>query len=169
PVPQPGEICSGRSFSSLRTPPAKPAKTAETARTTTIPLAALIVDRVDGEHDREQEHVVHALGDMNHELLPECELTRDRRHDLATEADRVVPAGEASLRSEQAECRVDVVMLAEETSVPDLGDTLTADDDVVRGGHQVLADLGDLVTCLVAEGQALGEAEVAADVETLIA
>ena len=60
-------------------------------------------------------------------------------------------------------------MLAEEPRVPDLGDSLTADRYLMRGGHQVLADLGDLLARLVAEGEALSQAQVAPDVEARVA
>src|SRR6266568_3628787 len=62
-----------------------------------IAVPALVVDRVDGEHDSEQEHVVDPVRRVDGELLPEGELARDGRHQPAVQADRVVPASEAPL------------------------------------------------------------------------
>src|ERR1022692_3763536 len=84
----------------------------------------------------------------------------DPDHGLRTQAQ---PS--AGRQRELADAGVDLVMLAEDSLVPHIGDMLAADQDLMLGGEQALLDLRQLLTGLVAERQALGESEVPVHIE----
>src|SRR5580692_3279344 len=66
-------------------------------------LAALLVDRLDREHEGQDERLVLVVGDLDGELLPDGELAYHPRDGLAAAADDVVAPVEMPAGLEPAE------------------------------------------------------------------
>src|SRR6185437_4846542 len=162
----PGPGVGGLPPHPARPPPARLGEvSAEQPAATAGLLLAFVMNRVDREHDREDKRLADVVVDIDQEFLPERELPGHPGDWHALLVDLIVPAAEVPSRRDLPVGRVDLVPVAEEALVMDLGDLLTAHLDVVPGGHQVLPDMRDLVARLITHGQVLAEAEVAAHVE----